>query len=233
MRYPLIRPKLFGFSLGLPRSQVDRVTVAPASLPASTPARIDGSRQGCRRYPNAAPATKKLGHACLILLSILLALAMPAAHAATPDIALPDLDGRPRNVNEFIGHGPWVVVVFWSHDCRICATEIHNMESFHEKHRAKDAIVLGITLDGASYVDQARQFVAEHHLSFVNLLAEPDAAVVPRFGGGKFVGTPTYYFFDPNGRIVGRKIGPISGADIEEFIEAFNSSPYAVSQPAQ
>ncbi len=166
-----------------------------------------------------------------LLLSLVLAFALHAAHAAVPDIALPDLHGQPRNVNAFIGHGQWVVVVFWSHDCRICASEIHNMESFHEAHHDKDAMVLGVTLDGASYVDQARQFVAEHHLSFVNLLAEPDAAVVPRFGGGKFVGTPTYYFFDPIGRIVGRKIGPISGADIEEFIAAFNSSPYAVKQP--
>jgi len=56
---------------------------------------------------------------------------------------------------------------------------------------------------------------------------------IKRFGGGKFIGTPTHYFFDPTGRIVGRKIGPISGDDIEEFIAAFNSSPYAVGQPVK
>lgn len=107
------------------------------------------------------------------------------------------------------------------------------MQAFHQAHHAKDAIVLGVSLDGVTLADRARQFVAEHRLSFVNLLAEPDAEVVPRFGGGKFVGTPTHYFFDPSGRIVGRKIGPITGADIEEFIQAFNSSPYAVTPPVK
>lgn len=168
-----------------------------------------------------------------LLLSLVMVLLMQAAHAAAPDIALADLDGRPRNVNEFIGRGQWVIVVLWSHDCHICAKEIHHMESFHKAHQAKDAIVLGVTLDGAALVDRARQFAAEHRLSFVNLLAEPDAEVVPRFGGGKFIGTPTHFFFDPSGRIVGRKIGPISGADIEEFIKAFNSSPYAVTPAAK
>ena len=61
-----------------------------------------------------------------------------------------------------------------------------------------------------------------------NLLTEPDTDALLKFGGGRFVGTPTHYFFDPIGRIVGRKIGPLSSADLEEFIEAFNSSSYAV-----
>ena len=168
------------------------------------------------------------------MLSLAMAFVMSAAHAVVPDIALQDLDGRPRNVNEFIGHGKWVIVAFWMHDCKICAAEIHHMSAFHKAHQAKDAIVLGITIDGAAYVDEAKRFVAAHQLPFPNLITEPDAEAIQKlFGGGKFIGTPTHYFFDPSGRIVGRKIGPISGADIEEFIAAFNSSPYAVGLPVK
>ena len=167
------------------------------------------------------------------MLSLVMAFVMSAAHAVPPDIALQDLDGRPRNVNEFIGHGKWVIVAFWMHDCKICAAEIHHMSAFHKAHQAKDAIVLGITIDGAAYVDEAKRFVAAHQLPFPNLITEPDAEAIKRFGGGKFVGTPTHYFFDPIGRIVARKIGPISSTDIEEVIEAFNSSPYATEQPIQ
>ena len=167
------------------------------------------------------------------ILSLVLLLGMNTTHAAVPDILLHDLDGRPRNVNEFIGHGQWVIVAFWMHDCKICAREIHHMSAFHKAHQAKDAIVLGISIDGTAFADEAKRFVAIHQLPFPNLLTEPDFDAIQKFGGGKFIGTPTHYFFDPIGRIVGRKIGPISGADIEEFIEAFNSSPYAVEQPVK
>lgn len=164
------------------------------------------------------------------ILSLVTAFVMSSAHAAVPDIALQGLDGHPRNVNEFIGHGKWVIVAFWMHDCKICAAEIHHMSAFHEAHHDKDAIVLGITIDGAAYLGEAKRFVASHQLPFPNLITEPDLDAIQKFGGGKFIGTPTHYFFDPSGRIVGRKIGPISQADIEEFIEVFNSSPYAVEQ---
>lgn len=167
-----------------------------------------------------------------LLLSITLAALMSTAYAAVPDIALQELDGQPRNVNEIIGQGKWVIVVLWAHDCRVCASEIHNMNDFHAAHKDKDAIVLGVTIDGATLLDRARGFAATHKLQFMNLMAEPEVETVERFGGGKFVGTPTHYFYDPIGRIVGRKIGPLSGEDVEEFIEAFNKSSYAVNRPS-
>ena len=127
-----------------------------------------------------------------LLLSITLAVLMSTTHAAVPDIALQTLDGQPRNVNEFIGKGKWVIVVFWVHDCRVCASEIHNMNAFHVAHKDKDAIVLGVTIDGAALLDRARGFAEAHKLQFMNLVAEPEAEIIERFGGGKFVGTPTH-----------------------------------------
>ena len=107
------------------------------------------------------------------------------------------------------------------------------MNDFHQAHRDKDAIVLGVTIDGAVRLSLAQQFAARHQLQFANLVVEPEEEAVLRFGGGKFVGTPTHYFYEPRGRIVGRKIGPISGADVEAFMEAFNNSPYAKGQGAK
>jgi len=167
-----------------------------------------------------------------LLLIISFAVLVSTAYASAPDIALQELDGQPRNVNEIIGHGKWVIVVLWAHDCRVCASEIHNMNDFHAAHKDKDAIVLGVTIDGVALLNRARGFAATHKLQFMNLVSEPEAEIVERFGGGKFVGTPTHYFYDPTGRIVGRKIGPLSGEDVEEFIEAFNKSSYAVNRPS-
>lgn len=153
-------------------------------------------------------------------------------HAAVPDVMLHDMDGKPRNAKEYIGQGKWTIVVIWAHDCLICDSSIHHMSEFHAAHHDKDATVLGVSIDGMDKLDLARGFVAKHKLPFSNLVAEPEEEVIGRFGGGRFIGTPTHYFYDPVGRIVGRKVGPLSGADIEAFIEAFNNSPYA-QQPAK
>ena len=164
---------------------------------------------------------------------VLMALMLNTAHATAPELTLPDLEGRSHTLNEYIGHGKWVVMVFWMHDCKICASEIHHLQAFHAAHADKDAIVLGISIDGTDRVKDARRFAAKHKLTFPNLLTEPDFDALQKFGGGKFMGTPTQYFYDPVGRLVARKIGPISRADIEGFIDAFSSSSYARGSPAK
>jgi len=140
------------------------------------------------------------------------------AWAEVPSIALRDLDGRERNVNEFIGKGKWTVVVAWAHDCRICDREIGEMSALHRAHYKKDATVLGVTLDGAAQIPQARAFVKRHKLPFVNLVVEPTQEIMRQFGAGDFVGTPTYYIYNPKGQIVGQNIGPVSRKEVEEFI---------------
>ena len=167
------------------------------------------------------------------MMGVMMALMLKTAHAAAPDISLPDLQGRTHHLNEYIGRGKWVVMVFWMHDCKICASEIHHLQAFHVAHADKDAMVLGISIDGAGRVKEARRFVVNHKLTFPNLLTEPDFDALKKFGGGIFLGTPTQYFYDPKGRLVARKIGPISGADIESYIDAFNSSPYARENPVK
>lgn len=154
--------------------------------------------------------------------------AMPnAAYGRAPSIELLGLDGRPHNTDEFIGHGKWVIVMFWSHDCDISDREIHEMIGFHANHRDIDAIVLGVSIDGIDNIASARAFAVKQALPFTNLITDPEEELMKRFGGGRFFGTPTYYFYDPIGRIVARKIGPIDKEDIEAFIEVFNASPYA------
>ena len=141
-----------------------------------------------------------------------------AASAAAANIALRGLDGKTRNVNERIGHGKWVVVATWAHDCHICADEIHHMADFHQAHKNRDAMVLGVSIDGYDQVALARAFVDRLKLPFPNLIAEPSQAVMLQFGAGEFVGTPTYYIYSPQGKIVGQNIGPITRKEVENFL---------------
>ena len=139
--------------------------------------------------------------------------------AAAPDVTLKDLAGRERNVNEFIGRGKWVAVTVWAHDCGVCAAEIHEMADFHRARKDRDALVLGVSIDGYDQRKQAEVFIKRHNLPFTNLIAEPSQEVILKFGAGELVGTPTTYLYNPSGRLAAMTIGPVSRNDIESYIE--------------
>jgi peroxiredoxin len=153
-----------------------------------------------------------------------LVLLFPLIAVAAPDLVLKDFNGRNRNVSEFIGQGKWTVVVIWAHNCPICNNEIHHMTFFHDAHKDKDAIVLGVTVDGWDKRKKARDFVKTHELDFTNLIAEPRQDVMVKFGGGEFYGTPTYYVYSPKGELLARQIGPVTQETIEKFIDSVNQA---------
>lgn len=139
------------------------------------------------------------------------------AHAAT-DAVFKDFSGKDRRLSEFIGRGKWTIVTFWAHDCPICKQEIHQMVFFHDAHRKKDAIVLGVSVDGYSNRGKAQQFIDDQALNFTNLITDPET--VGRLGGGAFIGTPTYYLYDPEGRLAGKNVGPLTQEEVEAFIKS-------------
>lgn len=141
------------------------------------------------------------------------------AFAAAPDVALKDFNGRERNVNEYIGRGKWVALTIWAHDCHICAAEIHELAAFHRAHKDRDAVVLGVTIDGYAKRKQARAFVDRHRLPFPNLIAEPEQDTILKFGAGELIGTPTTYLYEPSGRLAAMTPGPVSRQDIETYIQ--------------
>lgn len=136
--------------------------------------------------------------------------------AAAPDVRLKDLDGKDHQVGEFIGQGKWTIVVVWSADCPICRRDIYHMTFFHEEHRKTDATVLGLSIDGYDNRAKAKGFIEEQSLNFPNLIGEPEDA--SRLSGAMFIGTPTYYFFSPDGKFMTQRIGPVTQQQAEQII---------------
>ena len=160
-----------------------------------------------------------------ILAAFLGALMALSARAGAPSIPLHDLDGRERNVNEFIGHAKWTIVVAWAHDCHFCESGIDEMAAFHTAHHDKGCHRAGhnprrrSTAEGGTRIREAPQAaVCESHHRAV-------PAVMMKFGAGNFVGTPTYYVYDPKGEIVGQNTGPLTRTEVEEFITSFDKAP--------
>ncbi|MDO8703887.1 MAG: TlpA disulfide reductase family protein [Sulfuricaulis sp.] len=149
-------------------------------------------------------------------LIIVMWLAPALVLAAGTDIRLKDIDGKDHSVTEFIGQGKWTVVAVWSADCPICRRDIYHMTFFHDEHRKNNATVLGISVDGYANRDKARSFIDAQSLNFPNLIGDPDD--VNRLSGLTFIGTPTYYFFSPEGKFMTQRIGPATQAQAEDII---------------
>jgi peroxiredoxin len=139
------------------------------------------------------------------------------AHADAPNVRLPDLDGKAHNVREYIGNGRWVIVTVWSADCPICQREMYHMTFFQEEHKDRDAQVLGLSVDGMAQRDKAREFASEQSLNFPNLIGQPGDAA--RLSGQPLAGTPTYYFFAPNGKFVTLRVGALTQAQAESVLD--------------
>ena len=133
---------------------------------------------------------------------------------------LQDFDGKPQAIKDYAGHGKWLVVMMWASDCHVCNVEAEQYIQFHEKNKTKNAHVLGISLDGQVKKAEAKQFIKRHHVTFQNLIGEPQdvAQWFVELTGADWVGTPTFLIYNPKGELVIQQAGAVPVNLIEEFI---------------
>ncbi len=152
------------------------------------------------------------------LLFFALFLLACATYAAAPNVPLEDLAGKPHNTNEYIGKGRWVIVTVWSADCPICQRDMYHMTFLHDEHKDKDARVLGFSIDGNANRAKAREFAEQQSLNFPTLIGNPGDAA--RLSGHPLAGTPTYYFFAPDGKFMTLRVGALTQAQAERVLDA-------------
>jgi peroxiredoxin len=149
---------------------------------------------------------------------VLQGVGIQLANAAGPDLVLSDLNGKPVPVSKYIGQGKWTLVMLWAHNCPVCNREVDNISFFYDDHKNKGVNVLGVSVDGPSQIAKAQAFVDDHLVDFPNLVIEPAAQQIEKFGGGPFVGTPTFYVYSPEGKLVAKNVGAISIKALNEFL---------------
>jgi peroxiredoxin len=154
------------------------------------------------------------------LLAVWLALFTAVAQA---DVRLPDPEGKTHAVGDYLGKGKWTVVAVWSVDCPICKKDIFHMAFFHDEHKNRDATVLGISIDGVAQTKRVQDFIRNQSLSFPNLIGTPDTP--EKISGKSFVGTPTYFIFNPAGKFVTQIVGPATQSQMEGYIKALAAEP--------
>ena len=145
-----------------------------------------------------------------LLNSVLLLTLLVAANAALADFKLRDLNGHEQSLAEY--RGKWVVVNYWATWCPPCLEEIPELILFYDKHKDKDAVVLGMNFEDVEK-SALEHFVDENMISYPVVPKVDDKAAI-----GPIPGLPTTYLVAPDGRIVARRVGGVTADGIEKFM---------------
>ncbi|MDT8403589.1 TlpA disulfide reductase family protein [Sulfuriflexus sp.] len=154
----------------------------------------------------------------------LCALGLLMGNAQAVDFSIEDIHGKTHKLSDY--RGKWVVVNYWATWCPPCLDEIPDLVEFHDKHREKDAVVLGINTEALT-ADRLRDFADSYFVSYPVLIGEPVADA--DYMLGPIPGLPTTYIVSPKGEVLTRNVGPLTGSMIEDYItEACKDKKYDV-----
>jgi len=147
-------------------------------------------------------------------LSVLL-LTLPLAVTAV-DMPLTAVNGSKVNLNQY--QGSWLVVNYWATWCPPCIVEMPELQSFHDEHADKGAMVIGINAENISK-QQLITFLDDYFITYPNFVAGP----TQQSELGLIPGLPTTFMVSPEGEVVARQVGQITREMIEQFIEKWKA----------
>ena len=145
-----------------------------------------------------------------VFMPILWSIAMLPMMAYAVDITYRDLNDEELNLSDY--KGKWVVVNYWATYCPPCLEEIPDLIMFHDNHKEKDAVVVGVNMEE---IDRGAlvEFTEENLIGYPVIPMVKDMKLV-----GSVPGLPTTFLIDPEGRIAARRVGAVTAKGIEKFI---------------
>lgn len=144
-----------------------------------------------------------------VLAWILLSLSSTLSFA--DDFHLTDTTGKTHDLSAYTGQ--WVLVNFWATWCPPCLEEIPEFAALYTARKSRDLMVIGIAVD---YDDkkQVFQFAEKQGMSYPLVLS--DDKISAQFG--KINVLPTTFLFDPKGKKMLHRVGPLTRAELEKLI---------------
>ncbi len=128
-----------------------------------------------------------------------------------------DFEGMRVDVKDYIGDGRWTVVMLWQLNCVPCELHKPVVEAFHQKHKASNAHVLGLVIDGHEYMSQIQQFVDKQPTIFPSLVVFGDvfSQQIKEETGKHFPAAPGYIVYAPDGEL---KLAINNIVEVEQLI---------------
>ena len=150
----------------------------------------------------------------LMLIAWLLSMApmMVAMGDGQISFKLPDTNGNIHTLSQYAGK--WVIVNYWATSCAACLKEIPELRAFHEQHKDRDAVVLGVDYENIS-LPWLKDFMDSVSMNYPVLRSEP-SQLTPF---GIVIGLPTTFIVSPTGELLARQTGAVTAADLEAYIK--------------
>lgn len=147
---------------------------------------------------------------CYLLLGI--SLIINPIHAEEFAFRLQDSDGKIHQLTDY--KGKWVLVNFWATWCPPCLEEIPDLVALYENRN--DIMVFGIAME-YSEVKTVLEFAKALAVTYPVVLG--NRTIADQFDELSML--PSTYLFDPKGSPAARKVGLLTRAEIEAFIQNY------------
>ena len=126
-----------------------------------------------------------------------------------------DLDGNQVSSKQIFSQNKITMINIWGTTCGPCIEEMPELEKLNKEFQKKGGAIIGLVsdvpVDNSLYLQEAQAIVKDTGVTYPNLRAWKGYEDVL-----DSVGTPTTYFVDSQGKLVGE---PILGAHVEKYKE--------------
>ncbi len=124
--------------------------------------------------------------------------------AEMPDLVLPHADGSGELDLRAATEGKVALVDLWATWCVPCVAELPHLQQLSDELPEEDFLMLGIVLESGD-AEGVAEFVADKDITYPNVMGS-DAA---RDAFGPFLGYPTKYLIDKEGKLIKRYFGAV------------------------
>lgn len=130
-----------------------------------------------------------------------------------PDFTLSSLQGEKKKLSDF--RGKKVIVNFWATWCGPCEAEMPEMQSYYQKHKDEDFVVLGVNMtDTEKAKSDVQPFVDKYNVTFPIVL-DQEGDVMSTY---QVTGFPTSYFINKKGVIEYKLVGAMNKDMMQKVI---------------
>ncbi len=149
-----------------------------------------------------------------ILATLWLLLTASAAVLAIPRFGGKDINGKAHYLSDY--KGKMVVVNFWATWCPPCREELPELSMFHDNHKDKDAVVLGVNFEDIGK-PALKAFLDDQMIDYPVLTMFPAQGTAL----GRIVALPTSYIVSPDQSSIKVHVGPLTSEDLTRYLESF------------